>query len=89
MKNYIENLIKASLVMLAVVAAFAFTTPSTQMGFAPIFDDEDPPTVVGWIDASTLQIGVDYVCNPETIPCLYEEKDLNSDVVSFGEFVLL
>ncbi|MCH7415288.1 hypothetical protein MM213_17440 [Belliella sp. R4-6] len=89
MKLSVSSLLRGGIFTLAAVFAFAFTQPTTQMGYAPIFDDEDPSRVVGWIDASTLQIGVDYVCNPETIPCLYEEEDLNSDAVSFGEFELL
>ena len=75
--------------VLAAAFAFAFTQPKTQMGFHPIFDDQDPTVVVDWIDVSTLDEGIDYNCNTSSTPCLYEEEDLDSDVVRQGEFELL
>ncbi|GAB2613633.1 hypothetical protein [Belliella aquatica] len=89
MKNNIKNLLRGGVMMLAAVFAFAFTQPQAQMGFAPIFDQQNPTQVIGWVDVSTLQEGIDYECNDNPTPCLYEEEDLQSQVVREGVFELL
>ena len=88
MKNLTSKLPIVAFV-LAAVFAFAFTEPSSQMGHAPIYDENNPTQVVGWIDVSTLEIGEDYRCNESTNDCLYAEQDLNSPVVREGDFELL
>lgn len=89
MKFSVPSLLRASVFLLAAVFAFAFTQPTTQMGFAPIFDQQNPTQVIGWIDVSTLQEGIDYNCNLSPSDCLYETADLSSNVLRQGEFELL
>ena len=69
MKKYIENLAKASFVMLAVVAAFAFTTPmvSPTGEMFGLHDGE-------WYDATEASPDVDYECSPSSEVCLYDRK---------------
>ncbi|MFC0261399.1 hypothetical protein [Fontibacter flavus] len=49
MKNYIKNILKGSLVMMAIVAAFAFTNPVPQLqtvwGYDEISDEMVPVTL--------------------------------------------
>lgn len=65
MKNYIKNLLKASLIMLAVVAAFAFTTPFNPQDRIFAFDRDAEE----WVEITGLQVGVNYECDPDPEIC--------------------
>ncbi|MFD2035163.1 DUF6520 family protein [Belliella marina] len=77
MKSYIENLIKASLVMLAVVAAFAFTTPKNDEEPRFRLVDDEWTLVEG-------QMGVHYTCSGSSPICTVQLVDNDPEL---GEVV--
>ena len=64
MKNYIKNLLKASLVMLAVVAAFAFTTPQSSIQGQLFANDGGD-----WVPIPDVPPGTLYECDGEEAIC--------------------
>ncbi|MFN3802631.1 hypothetical protein [Belliella pelovolcani] len=68
MKNYVKNLLRGGVMMLAVVFAFAFTQPMVSQD---IFGSPDGGQT--WENATNLQVGVAYECNIGIVDehCLY------------------
>mgnify|MGYP006206962457 FL=1 len=74
--------------MLAVVAAFAFTTPKN--GLMDEFGSEDG---VSWYNVTNASPGIDYECNEVQLPiyCLYDGPSTSANPIGDveREFVLL
>ncbi|GGF44337.1 hypothetical protein [Echinicola rosea] len=86
MKNSVLNLVKGGVFLLAMIAAFAFTTPTNlQDGFGA--ERNEDGDIVAWHDVSQLSPS-EYECNASEYDCIYTEDDENSTALEPGTFEL-
>lgn len=85
MKFSVPSLLRASVFMLAMVSAFAFTQPlKFTTGYGAERNDENQ--VVSWhpVDLKDPQ----HDCNELiTVGCVYEQPSENSTMISEGKFI--
>lgn len=79
------NLLRGGVFSLAVVAAFAFTTPMN----STVYGTTD--NGITWYDATNLSPVNDYRCEIGSENCLYNSMDINDPVIDTEEtkFTLL
>lgn len=84
MKLSVLNLLRGGVFSLAVVAAFAFTTPKEAViGFGA--ERNALGQVIDWheVDLNNPQ---NYECDESTLGCVYEEANETSPMVAEGTF---
>ncbi|MCH7408138.1 DUF6520 family protein [Belliella sp. DSM 111904] len=84
MKNYIENVIKASFVILAVIAAFAFTTPKNEDEPRFRLVDNEWTLVEGQIGTHYTCIGSSPICTVQLVDNDPELGEVVEDSEMFG-----
>ncbi|WP_215226778.1 hypothetical protein [Echinicola shivajiensis] len=66
-----KNLLRGGAFLLAIIAAFAFTSPlevdGTEFGYDSVEDK--------WYDATGATEGVEYLCNQSSEHCLFDQMD--------------
>ncbi|WP_339865352.1 hypothetical protein [uncultured Algoriphagus sp.] len=75
MKLNILNLLRGGVFSLAVVAAFAFTTPR---GDAPAYGTPDNGAT--WVLVDELEINEDYECVPGSQACTYSSQSMSNPI---------
>lgn len=87
MQSKFINLLRGGVFMLAAVFAFAFTQPVSIMdGYGAERDTNGE--IVEWHKISELD-PTDYICVGTVYDCIFEEEDVESEVLEPGEFILL
>lgn len=70
----LKNLLRGGVLVLAAVAAFAFTQPTPSVTYAT------PDGGVTWLEVNDLVINEDYECIPGSEACTYSAPSMSNPI---------